>query len=360
MLGPTAGAILGDLGAHVIKVEPPVTGEPGREIEKYSSAASRIRGGGAQFEVFNRNKRSITLDLTNERGRGVFYRLVSITDVVLNNWRKGVAEKLKVDYETLAGYNPKVIYAHAGGWGSKGLESDDPAMDFAAIARSGMAYQAGGPDDPPAIFVSGYADMVAGTLLAQGILAALVARERKQVGQKIEVSLLGSMVAGLERLPVNITARTGEEMPGRNRTEMGNALWNYYKGSIGKWIALAMLAADNYWPSFCKALGIPELEHDPKFRDIGVRSQLENSKALILILDQIFAKKPQKEWLGILREYGLVCAPIQTISELLSDPQVLENEYIIDYDHPVYGPIKTVGFPWNFSKTPAELQLPAP
>ncbi len=359
-LGPTAGTLLGDLGADVIKVEPPVTGEPGRGIEVFAAAASRIEAGGSHFEIWNRNKRSLTLDLTKQLGQEIFYRLVSTADVVLNNWRKGVAERLKVDYPTLLQYNPKIIYAYASPWGLKGPESEEQGMDFTAIARSGMAYQAGGPDDPPIIFVSGYADTTAGIILAQGILAALVARERKGIAQKVEISLLGSLVAGLERLPVNTRAHSGVEMPRRDRTKMGNPLWNYYKCGDGEWIALAMLAADRYWSSFCKALGIEELEHDPQFSNIEVRSQLENSETLIRILDGVFITKSRNEWLRILRGHKLICAPIQTISDLLSDPQVLENEYIIDYVHPVFGRIKTVGFPWNFSATPASLRLPAP
>jgi crotonobetainyl-CoA:carnitine CoA-transferase CaiB-like acyl-CoA transferase len=359
-LGPTAATLLGDLGADVIKVEPPVTGEMGRGIEVLASAASRIQAKGSHFEVWNRNKRGITLDLTKEPGREVFYRLVGSADVVLNNWRKGVAEQLKVDYETLCQYSPKVIYAYANPWGSKGPESADQGMDFAAIARSGMAYEAGGPNDPPIIFTSGFTDTNAGIILAQGILAALFARERTGIGQKVETSLLGGMVAGFERLPVNTRAQSGVEMPRRDRTKMGNPLWNYYQCQDGGWIALAMLAADKYWASFCKAVGIEQLEHDPRYDEIGVRSHPQNSEALIQVLDGIFATKPRDEWVKILREHKLICTRIQTISDLMSDPQVLENKYIMDYDHPIFGKIKTVGFPWAFSATPATLRLPAP
>lgn len=359
-LGTTAGAFLGDLGADVVKVEPPVTGELGRGIEILASAAGRIQPRGSQFEIWNRNKRAITLDLTKEPGREVFYRLAGTADVMLNNWRKGVAEKLKVDYETLLQHNPKIIYAYASPWGLKGPESEEQAMDFAAIARSGMAYQVGGPDDPPIIFIAGYADTVAAMILVQAILAALVARERKGVAQRVDISLLGSMVAGLERMPVNTVAQSGVEMPRKYREKTGNPLWNYYKCQDGGWIALAMLAADRYWPAFCKALGIEEFEPDPRFSKMEIRSQLENAETLIRILDGIFSTKPQSEWLRILKEHKLICAPIQTIPDLLSDPQVMENEYIIDYEHPVLGRIQTVGFPWSFSATPASLRLPAP
>ena len=359
-LGPTAGTLLGDLGADVIKVEPPVTGEMGRGIEILATAASRITTGGSHFEVWNRNKRGMTIDLTKEQGRDIFYKLIATADVMLNNWRKNVAGNLKVDYETLLKYNPKLIYAYASPWGLKGAESEDQAMDFVAIARSGMAYQAGEPDDPPAIFISGYADTTAGMMLVQGILAALYHREKTGEGQRVDVSLLGSMVAGLERLPVNSRVHSGMEMPRRYRKKMGNPLWNYYKCGDDKWIALAMLAADKYWSDFCKAMGIQQYESDPRFKDIEVRSQEQNSEALIKVLDEIFLSKPQKEWVKIFREHKLICTPIQKISDLLDDPQVLENRYIMDYDHPAYGKIKTVGFPWDLSKTPADLRLPAP
>jgi len=359
-VGPTAATLLGDLGADVIKVEPPVTGEMGRGIEALTSAASRINAKGSHFETWNRNKRSVTLDLSKDPGRKVFYRLVAASDVVLNNWRQGVAERLKVDYDTLVQYNPRIIFAHSSSWGAHGPESADQAMDFAAIARSGMAYQVGNPDDPPAIFISGFADTTAGFILSQGILAALVLRERKGIGQRIETSLLGSLVAGLERLPVNSVAQGGLEMPRRRRTRMGNPLWNYYQCRDGGWIALGMLAADRYWASFCQALGIPEYEHDPRFSELGVRSIPQNSESLIRILDQVFATKTKDEWIEIMRERKLICTRVQTLSDLFSDPQVVENKYIMDYDHPVYGKIKTVGFPWEFSATPATLRLPAP
>jgi crotonobetainyl-CoA:carnitine CoA-transferase CaiB-like acyl-CoA transferase len=197
-------------------------------------------------------------------------------------------------------------------------------------------------------------------MLVQAILAALFVRERTGKGQMVDTSLLGSMVAGLERLPVNSMAQSGMIMPRRTRTNMGNPLWNYYRCSDDKWVALAMLAADRYWSAFCKALGIEELENDPRFRDIEVRSKNENSRELIKRLDEIFAMKTQAEWLRTLKEHKLICTQVQTLPDLLSDPQVVENGYIVDYDHPAYGKIKTVGFPWNFSETPPGLRLPAP
>jgi len=359
-LGPTAATLLGDLGADVIKVEPPITGEMGRGIEALTSAASRINAKGSHFEIWNRNKRSMTLDLNKEEGKKIFYHLTTKSDVVLNNWRKGVAERLKVDYETLCQYNPKIIFAHSSSWGPKGPENEDQAMDFAAIARSGMAYQVGNPNDPPVIFISGFADTTAGFILSQGILAALVRRERTGVGQKVETSLLGSMVAGLMRLPVNSVAQGGLEMPRRDRTKMGNPLWNYYQCRDRGWIALGMLAADKYWTAFCKALGIEEYEHDARFCELSVRSIPQNSEALIKILDKVFATKSKDEWIEIMREHKLICTRVQTLSDLFTDPQVIENKYIMDYEHPVYGHIKTVGFPWEFSDTPATLRLPAP
>jgi len=360
-MGPVAAAMLGDLGADVIKIEPPISGDPGRG----SAVTARTTGGVdipgyVLFEIWNRNKRGITLDLTKEKGQEVIYRLVGSADVLIHNWRKGVAEKLKADYESLSKYNPKLIYVIVTGWGSKGPESGERAMDFTGLARSGMPYLAGGSDDPPMIFVSGLADQTGAMITVQGVLSALVARERQQIGQVVETSLLGSMVAGLESFPVQVRATSGQEMPRRDRAKMPNPLWSYYRCSDGKWIALAALQADRFWPSFCKALGIEELEHDPRFRDAEVRSQVEHCEELIRTLDKNFATRPSQEWLKVLREHSIICGPVQTISDLLTDPQVQANEYIMDYDHPIYGRIKTVGLPWKFSETPASLRLPAP
>ncbi len=347
-LGPTAGALLGDLGADVIKVEPVGTGEMGR-----GTAPSH-------FEIFNRNKRGLAVDLNTKQGQGIFYRLVKTADVVLNNWRNGVAEKLKVDYNTLVQHNPKIIFGSATPWGLKGPDKDEEGMDFSAMARSGMAYQVGEPGDTPNIFISGFADTTGAFMLVQGILAALLTRERTGVAQRVDVSLLGSMVAGLERLPVNSKYMGGMEMERRARSRMRNPLWNYYKCSDSKWIGLAMLAPDKYWPSLCQALGIEDMEKDSRFATVGARNKPENSEALIQIMDRIFTTRPQKEWLTVLKQCKLICAPVQTLSDLASDPQVLENEYIIDYDHPVMGKKKTVGFPWKLSATPAKLRYPAP
>jgi len=226
------------------------------------------------------------------------------------------------------------------------------------LARSGMLTAAAGPEGELPHFAPGIADQMTSVVLAYGILAALMARERYGIGQEIDVSILGSMIC-LQHFRFMSTLLINEELPRRVRTEMPNPLYNHYRCADGKWITLAILASDRVWPDLCKALEIEELEKDPRFATTERRA--ENCRELIAILDQVFATRPRDEWMKRLRQYRrIICSPVNEPLEVAEDPQVLENEYIVEYDHPVLGKMKTVGFPVRFSRTPAAIQGPAP
>ena len=195
-------------------------------------------------------------------------------------------------------------------------------------------------------------------MAAYGMLAALLARERFGIGQKIDVSHLGSMMA-LEGLAIAFRLFTGRDMPRKNRPKEANPLWNHYLCAEGKWIVLGMLQADRYWPAVCKGLGIEHLEKDPRFENMDKRR--ENSEELISIMDKVFITESSKEWMKRLKEAGdVVCTPVQTISDLLDDPQVWANEYLIEFDHSVLGSMKFMGLPIQFSKTPGAARPEAP
>jgi len=195
-------------------------------------------------------------------------------------------------------------------------------------------------------------------MAAYGMLAALLARERLGIGQKIDVSHLGSLMA-LEGLSIAIRLFTGQEMPRKNRPKEANPLWNHYLCADGKWIVLGMLQADRYWPVVCKGLGIEHLEKDPRFENMDKRR--ENCEELISIMDKVFITKSSKEWMKRLKEAGdVVCTPVQTISDLVDDPQVWANEYLIEFNHGVLGPMKFMGIPIQFSKTPGAARPEAP
>jgi len=310
------------------------------------------------FETNNRNKKSLTLDLGKERGREVVYRLVEKCDVFVQNFRQGVAARQGLDYPTLSKYNPRLIYATASGYGPRGPHSQEPAMDYLGLARSGIMNAVGEPDMPPLGMVGGLADQMGAIVTAYGILAAVVARERFGVGQEVDVSHLGSMTA-LQALNVAAVCLLGRELPRQERATAFNPLWNHYRCRDGRWLALAHLQPDRHWPDFCRALGIEELERDPRFED--ARRREENAGELVAILDKIFATRTCDEWMEYLKQRGdFICAPVNRVADLVDDPQILENEYITDFDHPVLGRIKVVGLPVRLSRTPGSVRLPAP
>ena len=357
--GPIATALLADLGAEVIKIEDRMGGDPGRGVRRARGLSASLPGGrNFYFEYTNHNKKSISVDLKKEKGKEVIYRLVKNSDIFVQNFRKGVASRMSMDYETLSQYNPKLIYATASGYGQRGPDSSRTAMDLQGLARSGIMNTLGEPDMPPLTMIGGIADQMGAIMVAYGLLAALVARERLGIGQEIDASHLGSMVT-LQGLNVAASLLLGKEMPRESRIKTDNPLWNRYECKDGRWICLAHMQSDRFWPGFCEALGRKDLEKDPRFENMDKRA--ENCQELISILDEVFATKTYDEWDRVLQEKGdFIYTKIQTVSDLSSDPQVLENEYIVDFNHPVLGEIKMVGSPIRFSKTPGTIRLPAP
>ena len=357
--GPVATMMLGDMGAEVIKIEHRISGDPGRGIMRIMGTAVAVHSGrNFYFENNNRNKKSITLDLTTEKGKEVVYKLIEKADVFAQNFRKGVANRLGLDYETLSQFNPQLVYANATGFGPKGPESTAPAYDLLGQARSGLMTVAQEPSLPPHYIVGGISDQMGAIMLAYGIVLALLARERLGVGQEIDVSQLGSMI-WLQNMNVASSVITGYEYASHSRARAGSPLWNYYKCADDKWICLGLLQPDRYWPDFCRALGIEHLEKDTRFEDADKR--FENCEELISLLDEVFATKTREKWMRTLQEAGdLIFSPVSSISDLASDPQVLENDYITNFDHPTFGPMKVVGVPVKLHKTPGAVRSPAP
>ena len=356
-MGTVAAAMLGDLGASVIHIENRITGDAGRALNPTKWTLPNERN--AYFEVNNRGKKSITVDLRQEKGKEIIYRLVKDSDVFVHNYRQGVPERLKMDYETLCQYNPKIIYAAASGYGPKGPESREPAFDYLGLARSGIMNMVGDSDAPPMLIAGGIADQIGAIMIAYGVVTALFVRERLGIGQKIDASHLGSMMA-LQGLYLGIGLYVHPEpRQGLTRENVPNPLWNHYLCKDGQWLVLGMLQPDRQWPAICKALGIEHLEKDPRFEDQFKR--MDNSAEIIATMDEIFITKSSAEWMKILKETGdIICTPVQQLSDLENDPQVLANNYIINYNHEVLGPVKVPGPPITFSKTPGEVRAEAP
>jgi crotonobetainyl-CoA:carnitine CoA-transferase CaiB-like acyl-CoA transferase len=361
-MGTVATAMLGDLGATVVHVENRITGDTGRGLA-LRGLPRDIKGRSAYFEYVNRGKKGITLDVAKEKGKEVMYRLVKQADIFVHNFRQGVPERLKLDYGTLCQHNPQIIYAAASGYGPKGPEAEEPALDPMGIARSGIMYLVDGDENmPPQPIFGGIADQMGAVMTAYGILVALIARERLGIGQKVDSSHLGSMIA-LEGLSVSFEGTFGElgrtALIRRSRKMANNPLMNYFQCKDGKWLQLGMLQSDRYWPTVCKGLGIEHLEKDPRFENAAKRA--ENCEEINTILDQRFITKSAAEWMTILKAAGdVICVPVQSISDLFNDPQVKANGYIIDCQHEVLGAIKAVGLPIHLSKTPGAVNCQAP
>jgi crotonobetainyl-CoA:carnitine CoA-transferase CaiB-like acyl-CoA transferase len=356
--GPVATMMLGDLGAEVIKLEERVGGDPGRGVMQIAGSQTGGTKRNYYFEANNRHKKSLTLDLKKPEAREIVYKLVAKSDVFVQNFRKGVAAKLGLDYRTLSRYNPKLIYASATGYGPNGPDSGEPSFDYMGLARSGIMNAVGEPDMEPQNITGGIADQMGAIMLAHGIVVALLARERLGIGQEVDTSHLGSMMA-LQGLNLACRLTLGKEFKRFYRTEAVNPLWNHYKCQDERWICLAMPQADRYWSDFCRALGIQELEKDPRFINMKIRGK--NCKELIAILDNIFASKPRDEWMRILKAGGdFIYTIVNNINDLPDDPQMIANDYVVDYDHPSWGAVKVVGHPVILSKTPADSKAPAP
>jgi len=357
--GPVASTMLGDLGAEVIKIEDRVSGDPARGVMKMWGVMARLPSGrNFYLENNNRNKKGITLNLRKEKGREILYQLVGKSDVFVHNFRKDVPERLGLDYETLAKHNPKLIYAHASSYGPEGPDANEQAFDYTGQARSGLMWAVGEVGMPPLTVTGAPMDQMGATMTAYGVLAALLARERLGVGQKVDVSMLGSAI-WLQGENVASSLIFGYEYPRWTRVNTGNPLWNHYCCSDGKWLVLAMPQSDRHWPEFCEILGINQLKDDPRFNNMERREQ--NAKELIDILDRLFVTKTRDEWLKLIRtKPELIATSVSKISELSQDPQVTANKYIVDFDHPALGKIKVVGLPINLSKTPGSIRLPAP
>jgi crotonobetainyl-CoA:carnitine CoA-transferase CaiB-like acyl-CoA transferase len=348
--GPQASLVFADLGADVVKVEAPRYGDLGRMLgitgeDRFSP----------YFLAHNRGKRSITLNLKDPEATKVCHQLAGRSDVLVHNYRPGVMERLGLGYEELREANPRLIYGHASGWGTKGPRATHPAFDLAAQAQGGLVGVTGEPDGYPLPAGAAVADYSGAINLALAVMTALYVRERTGAGQKIETSLLGGQVAMQAwEIQYYITHRqTGRA--GRGHAYLPT-IWRVFKTADSHVVVGGL--PENRWPAFCRALGKPELEQDPRFA--GFLNRLANLQELYAILDEAFATKTNAEWMALLADADCICAPVASYEELLHDPQVLANEYIVEIDHPTRGRMQVVGAPWRFSETPAEVAAAAP
>ena len=348
--GPQAGLVFADMGADVVKVEAPPYGDLGRVVgsigeERFSP----------YFLAHNRGKRGITLDLKTEEGKRIGLLLAERSDVAIHNFRPGVMERLGLGYDDMRQANPRIIYGHASGWGTKGPRATHPAFDLAAQAQGGIVGVTGEPDGYPLPAGAAIADYVGALNLATAVLSALYVRERTGHGQKIETSLLGGQIA-MQAWEIQYYLTHGVTGKAGRGHFFLPTIWRVFKTADSHVVIGGILP--HTWPDFCQAMGMPELEHDPRFAKYG--DLVGNRDELYAILDEGFTKKTTEEWMSRLEAADCVCAPVASYKDLVDDPQVRANDYIVEVEHPTRGKIPVVGAPWRFSETPVEVAAAAP
>ncbi|QVQ53825.1 CoA transferase [Spiractinospora alimapuensis] len=350
LAGPFAAMLLADLDAEVVKVEPPAHGDHSRQM------APRVQDGlsGAYLAV-NRNKRGVALDLKDERGRALAHQLAAQADVVIENFRPGVAARLGIDYATLAALNPRLVHCSISGFGQTGPYSSRGGFDLVAQGMTGLMSVTGDPDGAPAKCGIPVTDLATGLFAVYGILAALNARERTGRGQQVDASLFdtGIGLAVWEAVEYFHTGKT----PGRTGSahRLG-APYQAFRTSDGYFTVGA--DGDRHWPRFCEVIGLPRLPEDPRFTTNDDR--LANREALVAAIEERTTTRTRDEWLTLLEEVGVPAGPINSVPEALSDPHTQARDMVVDVEHETLGTVRTLGPIVKLSDTPATIQSPAP
>ena len=352
MGGPFCTMQLGDLGADVIKVEPPA-GDLSRSL---GGAQLQMPGDdNAPFFALNRNKRSIVLDLTTETDRSVFMALVRTADVLVESFRPGVTKRLGVDYDTVAVVNRRIIYASISGFGQTGPYADRPGFDLIAQGMSGIMSITGEPGGTPVKCGVPIADLAVGLIATNGVLAALIARERTGRGQYIDTSLFESALAMSVWETTEYWA-TGEPPRALGSAHRLSAPYQAFRTSDG-YITLAALTPLQ-WKHLCATLDRGALATDSRFATNAAR--MENRSDLVRELEAALGARTTAEWVERMLAAGVPAGPIHDFAQVFSDPHTHARHMIEDVDHPVAGRVHTLGFPLKMSDTPLSVRRPPP
>jgi crotonobetainyl-CoA:carnitine CoA-transferase CaiB-like acyl-CoA transferase len=352
--GPATGGILADWGADVIKIEPP-TGDPGRLFGRMLGLDVDTS---PPFEMDNRSKRSIVLDLATEDGRTAALELISGADVFVTNLRPGALRRLGLDFESVAPGNARLVYGLITGYGETGPDADRAAYDVAAFwSRGGLAHLLTRPGDTPPFQRGGMGDHTAGMTLAAAICAALLARDRTGTGQLVTTSLYrqGAYTVSFD---LNTYLMSGQPIAIGQRESMGNPCMNNYAAGDGRRFWIVGLEADRHWPALCRAVGHTDWLTDPRFS--SARSRAVNAVELIGELDQIFATKPLDEWAEIFtREPDFFWSPVNSIEDVIADEQFHAAGGMVDVPDG-QGAVPMVATPADFHGTPWAPRSAAP
>lgn len=347
--GPFCSALLADMGAEVIKIEAPGEGDPVRKQGELHDGFSWY------FANYNRNKLSVTLDLYSDEGKALLAELVRKSDVVVENFRPGVMEKLGLSPEALKALRPDIVHCGINGFGTSGPYRDRPAFDFIAQAMSGFMSVNGEADGPPLRAGPPVSDLVAGLHAALGIVAALLRRERSGQGESLSVSLLSSMINLLSFQASNYFA--SGVAPLRNGNDHALvAPYGLFETADGQ-VAIAP-SNDTMYARLLNALEMPELQAHPDFATNALR--MKNRPALREVIQQRTRQRETAYWIEQCNRHGVPCGPVLSVPEVFEDPQVRDQQMAIDVEHPGHGQVRMLGFPIKFSQAPCRVRHPAP
>ena len=349
--GPICGMYLADMGADVVKVESREAPDAGRSV--YPRAVRN--GEGVLHLTVNRNKRGICLDVKQPEGRDAFLRLAGWADVIIEGFRGGVAERLGIDYDSVKGANPRLIYCSISAFGPDGPWREKPGLDSLAQALGGLMAITGEPAGGPVLCGAPVADTLGGMLAIQGILTALISRAATGQGQRVDASLLNGMLfAHTARL--SVFHETGEPLPRYGSGHPEIVPYQAFEAADG-WIFVAAWV-DRLWLPFCKAVGLDALATDPRFATR--KDRLTHRGELEAILAPVFRARPVAQWMETLEQADVLCAPVNDYPGLVRHPQVVATGFITEQAHPRAGRFKTVATPVKLEKTPGTIRTPAP
>ncbi len=343
-MGPVCTQVLGDFGADIIKVERPGSGDLSRQ------KVLEVDGENPVFLSLNRNKRGLAINMKRPEGREVIQRLALQTDVLVHNFRPEVMCRLGLDYQSLYERNRGLIYAHGSGWGPTGPYQHKGGQDILAQAASGMMMTNALPGGPPHKVHNPIADFTTGMLLVQGILLALLARERTGRGQEVYTSLLDGMIAS-QLQEATFVLNTGR-MLNWGYLPLGNP----FPTSDG-YIAVVGAFRPNPLADLCAVLDIEDLSREPRFS--SMEACIDHGEELKGLLADAFRKRTSAEWLKALEAADILCSPINTLQQALDDPQVRHNDMVIEFEHP-QGKVRGIGSPVKLTDTPASVRRPPP
>jgi crotonobetainyl-CoA:carnitine CoA-transferase CaiB-like acyl-CoA transferase len=349
LAGPFCSMLLGDMGAEVIKIETPGEGDPVRRQGVVRDGLSWY------FAGFNRNKRSLSLNLRHAEGREVLARLIAQSDVLVENFRPGVLDRIGFDQARLKALNPDLVYCNITGFGSSGPYRDRPSFDFIAQAMSGFMSVTGEPDGPPLRAGPPIGDLVAGLYAALGVCAALVRRSRTGHGDTVGASLNNSMLGILGFLAANYFA-TGEQPARTGNDHAIVSPYGMFRTADGE-VAIAPSSEAVYF-RLLDAIGAPELRDHPDFRSNDDR--IRNRRAMNATIEERLQSGSSAYWIEKLNTAGVPCDRVMTLPEVFGDPQTRDQEMVVSTEHPGHGEVRMLGFPIKFGEAPCRLRRPAP